>query len=115
GNATGPMRKMGSFRGHGTIIYFEPDPEMFKTIHFDPNQIKSHLEDMSYVHSGLKITFKNEATKETFDLTHAGGIPEFLTRLVTEGQKPAVALPFTAARQNGEKIEVALQWTESTD
>ena len=44
---------------------------------------------MSYIHSGLKITFKNEITKETFDLTHPGGIPEFLQRLVTEGQKPA--------------------------
>ena len=42
---------------------------------------------MSYIHSGLKITFKNEVTKETFDLTHPGGIPEFLQRLVAEGQK----------------------------
>src|SRR5581483_10494107 len=52
----------------------------------------------------------------TLDLTHAGGIPEFLTRLVADGQKPAVTeTPFCVARQNGEKMEVALQWTESTD
>src|SRR5437773_469060 len=70
----------------------------------------------AYIHSGLKITFKNEITKETFDLTHPGGIPEFLGRLVTEGQKPAVTeQPFTLARTNGDKMEVALQWTESTD
>jgi DNA gyrase/topoisomerase IV subunit B len=71
---------------------------------------------MSYIHNGLKITFKNEGTKETFDLTHPGGIPEFLARLVTEGQKPAVTeAPFCLAKGNGEKMEVALQWTESTD
>src|SRR5437764_3281373 len=116
GKAAGPLQKVGPFRGHGTTVYFEPDPEIFKTIHFDPNQIKGHLEDMSYIHSGLKITFKNEATKETFDLTHAGGIPEFLTRLVTEGQKPAITeQPFTLARTNGDRMEVALQWPESTD
>src|SRR5439155_519617 len=110
------LEQLGPFRGHGTTIYFEPDPDIFKTTHFDPNQIKAHLEDMSYIHSGLKITFKNEATKETFDLTHPGGIPEFLVRLVAEGQKPAVTeAPFTLARNNGEKMEVALQWTESTD
>jgi DNA gyrase/topoisomerase IV subunit B len=116
GKAAGPLEKVGSFRGHGTTIYFEPDVEIFKTTHFDPTQIKNHLEDMSYIHSGLKITFKNEATKETFDLTHSGGIPEFLTRLVTEGQKPPVTeQAFTLARANGDEMEVALQWTESTD
>src|SRR5207245_982693 len=60
--------------------------------------------------------FKNEAGGESFDLTHPGGIPEFLGRLVADSQKPAVTeQPFTLARTNGEKMEVALQWTESTD
>jgi DNA gyrase/topoisomerase IV subunit B len=76
------LQQLGAFRGHGTIIYFEPDPEIFKNTHFDPEQIKGHLEDMAYIHSGLKITFRNEMTKETFDLAHPGGIPVFLTRLV---------------------------------
>lgn len=116
GRPTGPLEKLGTFRGHGTTIYFEPDPDIFKTTHFDPNLIKSHLEDMSYIHSGLHITFKNETTKETFDLTHPGGIPDFLGRLVVEGQKPAVhEQAFTLKRDNGEKMEVALQWTEATD
>jgi DNA gyrase/topoisomerase IV subunit B len=116
GKPAGALEKVGPFRGHGTMICFEPDPEIFKTTQFDPHLIKSHLEDMSYIHSGLKITFKNEITKETLDLTHPGGIPEFLQRLVTEGQKPAVTdAPFWLARNNGERMEAALQWTESTD
>jgi DNA gyrase/topoisomerase IV subunit B len=116
GKPTGPLEKVGPFRGHGTTIYFEPDDTIFKTTQFDPHLIQAHLEDMSYIHSGLKITFKNEITKETHDLTHPGGIPEFLGRLVADGQKPAVTeAPFCLARNNGEKMEVALQWTESTD
>jgi DNA gyrase/topoisomerase IV subunit B len=116
GKPAGPLEKLGPFRGHGTTMYFEPDPDVFKTTQFKADQIKAHLEDMSYIHSGLKIVFKNEVTKETFDLTHPGGIPEFLTRLVAEGQKPIVTeAPFLLARGNGEKMEVALQWTESTD
>jgi DNA gyrase/topoisomerase IV subunit B len=116
GRPAGPLVKLHAFRGHGTMITFEPDEMIFKTTRFDPDQIKAHLEDMSYVHSGLKITFKNEINKETYDLTHTGGIPEYLSRLVVEGQKPAVTeAPFTLARQNGEQMEVALQWTESTD
>jgi DNA gyrase subunit B len=116
GKPAGELEKLGSFRGHGTAIYFEPDPDIFKTTQFDPKWIREHLESMSYIHSGLKITFKDEIAKETYDLTHAGGIPEFLQRLVSEGQKPAVTeAPFTLVRNNGEKMEVALQWTESTD
>jgi DNA gyrase/topoisomerase IV subunit B len=116
GKPTDKLQKVGPFRGHGTQIYFEPDPDIFKTTQFDPHQIKLHLEDMSYIHSGLKITFKNDITKETIDLTHAGGIPEFLARLVADAQKPAVTQqPFTLVRPEGDKMEVALQWTESTD
>jgi DNA gyrase subunit B len=116
GKPAGKLEKLGSFRGHGTVIYFEPDETVFKTTQFDANLIKAHLEDMSYIHNGLKITFKNEIIKESFDLAHPGGIPEFLGRLVQDGQKPAVTeAPFLLTRQNGEKMAVALQWTESTD
>jgi DNA gyrase/topoisomerase IV subunit B len=110
------VEKVGPFRGHGTTICFEPDATIFKTTHFDADEIKEHLEAMSYIHSGLKITFKDEQKGETFDLAHPGGIPEFLTRLVTEGQKPTVTeIPFTVARDDTAKMEIALQWTESTD
>jgi DNA gyrase/topoisomerase IV subunit B len=115
GKPTSDLEKVGPFRGHGTTIYFEPDPEVFKTTQFDPDLIRAHLEDMAYIHSGLKITFKNEITKETHDLAHPGGIPEFLTRLVAESEKPTVTeQAFTLTRNNGEKMELALQWTEST-
>jgi DNA gyrase/topoisomerase IV subunit B len=116
GKPSTELEQVGPFRGHGTAVYFEPDEAIFRNTQFDPNLIKSHLEDMAYIHSGLKITFKNEVTKETFDLAHPGGIPEFLARLVAEGQKaPVTDLAFTLARNNGEKMEVAFQWTESTD
>src|SRR5215469_13979883 len=116
GKPASGLEKLGTFRGHGTTIYFEPDADIFKTTQFDAKWIREHLESMSYIHSGLKITFKDEIAKETYDLTHSGGIPEFLQRLVTEGQKPAVTeAPFALVRNNGERMEVALQWTESTD
>src|SRR6202453_4341617 len=126
GKPAGEMEKIGPFRGHGTTIYFEPDPDIFKSTHFDPEWIKTHLDDMSYIHSGLKIVFKNEATKEVFDLTHPGGIPEFLQKLIVDGQKPTInetpfhflkeATPGKRAADGGpDKLEAALQWTESTE
>src|SRR5438552_10693453 len=96
GRPASDLEKLGPFRGHGTTISFEPDPDIFKTTHFDPTLIKSRLEDMSYIHSGLKIHFENEATGEKFDLPHPAGIPEFLRRLVKEtGRQPARDVNFS--------------------
>lgn len=116
GIPTGKLEKVGPFRGHGTVITFTPDDSIFKTTRFAPDVIKSHLEDMAYIHSGLKIHFRNDVTGESFDLAHPGGLPEFLDRLVAEGKKPVVTeTMFRVVRENGEKMEAVLQWTESTD
>jgi DNA gyrase/topoisomerase IV subunit B len=110
------LKGKGAARGHGTQIYFEPDPEIFKKVRFNNELIRRHLEDMSYIHSGLKITFKDETTGETHDLTHPGGIPEFLSRLVTEGERtPVTESALLIARKEGDEIEIALQWTEASN
>jgi DNA gyrase/topoisomerase IV subunit B len=112
----GKVEKLGPARGHGTSIYFEPDETIFKTVKFDSDTLKSRLEDMAYIHSGLRITFKNEVSGETLELANPGGLPAFLAKLVADAGKPAVTeLAFSATRDNGSKIEVALQWTESTE
>jgi DNA gyrase/topoisomerase IV subunit B len=116
GTPLAKLEKVGPFRGHGTGIYFEPDDTIFKVTKFDPDVIRTRLEDMSFLHNGLHITYKNEITGETTEFSNPGGLPAFLAKLVTDGQKPAVTeTAFSALRDNGDKIEVALQWTESTD
>src|SRR6476469_6567691 len=110
------VEKVCPFRGHGKGIYFEPDETIFKTTRFDADTIKARLEDMSFIHSGLKITFKDEHGGQTYELANPGGLPAFLAKLVTDAEKPAVTdNAFTAARDSGSKVEVALQWTESTE
>jgi DNA gyrase subunit B len=119
GKALGPVKKVGPFRGHGTTITFEPDPEIFRVTTFSADTIKEHLDAMAYIHSGLKLTFKDEAAGVTHDLTHTGGLLEFLGTIVKETQKPPVTeIAFSLPRTGGEreaKVECALQWTESTE
>ncbi len=110
------LEKVGPFRGHGTVIQFHPDETIFRQTHFDADVIKARLEDMSYIHGGLTIIFKNECNGETVEFRNPAGLPAFLAKLVTDGQKPPVsATIFSAARTTGERMEVALQWTQSTD
>lgn len=119
GKPLGNVKKVGAARGHGTTIYFEPDSDIFRSTTFDADTIKHHLDAMAYIHSGLKITFNDEVKDETYDLTHTGGLLEFLGTLVKESEKPAVTdVAFHLPKVGGEreaKVECALQWTESTE
>jgi len=116
GKPADKLERVGPNRLHGTSIYFEPDPDIFRVTHFDVEWIKTRLDDIAYIHHGLKITFKNEITGESFDLTHPGGLPEFLAKVVTECQNPVIhPQPFYGLKEGDEKIEVTMQWTEATD
>ena len=70
----------------------------------------------SYLHKGLKISFEDESekTKDTFE--HHEGLLAYLKKIVTErGAKAVHEAAFTVEKQNGLRLDLALQWTESTD
>jgi DNA gyrase subunit B len=116
GKPVGPLRKVGAARGSGTTVYFQPDATIFPKIEFDPDVIRERLEVVSYIHKGVKVTFENEAarTKEVFQ--HEEGISDYLRTIVRDrGVKPVHETAFTLERENGLRVDLALQWTESTD
>jgi len=55
GKAISKVKKINSSKLNGTIVTFEPDPEIFKEITFDWNKILSHLRQQAYLTKGLKI------------------------------------------------------------
>ena len=116
GKAHGSIEKLSPSRQHGTTIYFQPDGDIFPKTILDADTIKSHLEDMSYIHAGLKLSFEDKVSGQTHDLSHPGGIPEFLTKLVKDSAKaPTTELPFSFVRKDGERLEAVLQWTDATE
>ncbi|MBW3542653.1 MAG: type IIA DNA topoisomerase subunit B [Planctomycetes bacterium] len=117
GKPTTPVKKLKPFRGHGTKIFFRPDEAIFDRVHFKPEVIRQHLEDISYIHAGLKITFVDDAKGERIELANPDGLNAYLARLIEDGKKPPVhEQHFYAARDDGQhKIEVVLRWTEAID
>jgi DNA gyrase subunit B/topoisomerase-4 subunit B len=117
GKSAGPLRKVRPFRGRGTTIYFRPDDSVFRRTNFDASVIREHLEDISYVHGGLSITFHDEVKNETIEFSHSDGIAGYLAKLTSEGsKKPVTDLVFSAMKEEqNTKIEAVLRWTESTD
>ncbi len=44
----------------GTLIRFEPDPEIFKQIEFRPEHVERRLRHYSYLNTGLKLIFNGQ-------------------------------------------------------
>ena len=116
GKPTGPIKKVGAARGSGTIVYFHPDSTIFPKIEFEAPLIKERLEIVSYIHKGVRVTFENEAegTKDVFQ--HQEGLSDFLKSIVAaRSSKPVHDAPFLLERESGPRLDLVLQWTESTE
>jgi len=116
GHPTGPLKKVGAARGTGTTVFFRPDPTIFPKVEFDAATIRERLEVASYIHKGVRVTFENESegTKEVFH--HEEGLSDYLKKIVTErGAKPVHEVPFVQTREADPRLDLVLQWTESTD
>ncbi len=110
------QKASGTFRGTGTTITFTPDPTIFPKTDFDAETIRQRLEVTSFLHRGVKVMFVDEQNdkKETF--LHENGIVDYLGKVIQQrGARPTHDAPFTVRKEGDERIEVALQWTESTD
>jgi DNA gyrase subunit B len=87
GKAVTELKRVGPARGHGTTIYFEPDPEIFRSVRFDPEVIREHLDAIGYIHRGLKLIFVNEVTGEQFRFVAPWGIPDYLQNVIRQQNK----------------------------
>ena len=116
GKPTGSLKKMGAARGSGTTVFFRPDPTIFPKVEFDAAVIRERLEVASFLHRGVKVIFEDEASgqKETFQ--HSEGIVDYLKKIIAERSAKTVhESAFALEKENGLKLELVLQWTESTD
>jgi DNA gyrase subunit B len=116
GKPVAPPKRIGPARGSGTKVYFHPDPAIFPKIELDAALIRERLEVASYLHKGLKITFEDEGekTKEAFE--HTEGLLAYLKKIIAErSAKPVNDAVFSVEKQNGLRLDLVLQWTESTE
>ena len=116
GKPVTPLRKTGTARGSGTTIYFHPDPKIFPRTEFDPELIRQRLEVISFLHKVVKVTFDDKVGKRKDTYQHANGLVDYLGKILAERQSRTVQdSPFILNRDNDIRVELVLQWTESTD
>jgi DNA gyrase subunit B/topoisomerase-4 subunit B len=116
GAVSGKLTKLGPAKGHGTTVFFRPDPTIFPKTDFSVELVRERLEVASFIHRGLKVNFSDEGpgTKHTF--FHEEGIVDYLKTILRQRSAKSIhEAPFYVSRENGCRVEVSLQWTESTD
>ena len=127
GKPTTAVKKGRKFRGHGTHIFFQPDDTIFRRVQLNSEMICQHLEDISFVHGGLRITFVDELKKQTVEFAHPEGIAGYLEKLTKDGEKQPIheqlfstvrdgarsALDKRAAQPKGRKCSYRLVDNES--
>ena len=119
GKPTTKFRRVKAARGSGTTVFFRPDPKIFPKTAFDASLIRERLKTASYLHNGVRLVFEDEThkTKETFQ--HDDGLRDYLSSVVKErGVTPIHETPFMMSKEHADsssRIELVLQWTESTD
>ncbi|MCP4172787.1 MAG: type IIA DNA topoisomerase subunit B [Fuerstiella sp.] len=117
GKPKGNVKKVRRFRGHGTTIFFRPDDTIFRRTQFNSETIRQHLEDVSFIHGGLKIILKDHLKGETHELCHKDGIRAYIEKVIGDSGKKTVHDQLFSADKDDKvaRVEVVLKWTESTD
>lgn len=114
GKALDKLKKTPGIRKKGSKVTFIPDSQIFNKRDFNKKWIVDRAESKAFLNSGLSITIIDERdeTKETFH--YENGIRDYLKKLL-EGKEPIGGGYFYHNQKNGIHVEVALQWTESTE
>ncbi|OGF82234.1 DNA gyrase subunit B [Candidatus Giovannonibacteria bacterium RIFCSPLOWO2_01_FULL_46_13] len=117
GKPISKVKKVGSAKGTGTSITFEPDMEIFHEIKFNWDTILEHLRQQAYLTAGVKIQIKDEREKEnylhqSYSFCFESGIKSYITFL-NRGQKVKnESIFYTTKDVNGISVEVALQYVD---
>ena len=106
----------GNTRGSGTSITFSPDPTIFPRTDFNVETIRQRLEIASFLHRGVKVNFVDDLNKKKETFFHEKGIVDYLGKVLKQREaRPIHESPFTLSLEDPDRIELTLQWTESTD
>ncbi len=98
-------------KGHGTIIHFYPDPEIFETTEFNYNTLLERSRDLAFLNPAITITIEDFRSGQKETLHFEGGLSEFV-KYLGEGYNAVHRDPIYS-RTEGDNyvVEFAFQYT----
>ncbi|MEC9423278.1 MAG: DNA gyrase subunit B [Nitrospinota bacterium] len=107
------LKKGKPTRIYGTTVYFRPDPVIFPKIEFNSKLIMERVESKAFLNKGLKITFKEGKSSNTFH--YPDGIQDYIKKIV--GNNPTLMdNPINVEKEDNQfRLETVFLWTPATD
>ncbi|MBR7163073.1 MAG: type IIA DNA topoisomerase subunit B, partial [Clostridia bacterium] len=115
GVAERPLSVVGDADTTGTVITFYPDAEIFETLDFNYESIKTRLRELAYLNKGLTIEIADlrvePEKREVF--CYEGGIVSFVESLNKTKETIFENVIYFDAKYVDSEIEVAMQYNDS--
>lgn len=107
------LQVIGESEKTGTKVTFMPDDEIFETVTFDFNLIKSRLRELAFLNKGIKIIAKDHRDGKEETMHYEGGIVEFVEQM-NQNRETVFPKPiYIDDSVNGGEIEVSFQYNDS--
>ena len=111
GEATGPVRKIGTTTRVGTKTTFKPDPQIFPSTKFTWDVLSRRLQELAFLNSGVKICFHDAASGQSEAFCYHRGIVEFVEWLNRSSDAIHPDVISIRGEQDGVTFDIALQYT----
>ncbi len=117
GGVAEPFTEIGNTDRHGLTVKFWPDPEIFETVVFERETVKTRLREQAFLNAGISVTLTDNTGDEDYseNFCYQGGIREFVAYL--NEKKGASVIHNDIIYISGNKgtsiAEVAMQYNDS--
>ena len=114
GKAKANVKKNGKCRQTGTVITFDPDPEIFKEIRYKWPKIIKRLRQQAYLTKGIKIIIEDKRKEPFKDYTFyfEGGIVSYVKYLNRDQSVKHENIFYVSKEFQDVLVEVAFQYTD---
>ena len=115
GKSCGPLTIVGETDKTGTEVTFMPDDQIFETLEFEFDILRTRLRQQAFLNKGVHITLEDKrAEEETIaDMKYDGGVSEYVQFLNKNKTPLHEEVIYFEAERDEVVVEVAMQYNDS--
>ena len=114
GNIVQEMKVVGKTDKTGSVITFQPDPEMFDTLEYEYKILHERMREEAFLNAGLSITITDDRGDEPISETmcYEGGIKEFAVWCNRNKTPIHNEVIYMAGTKGDASAEIAVQYND---